>query len=343
LDNDGDLDLVVNNLNDQCSVFKNTIREKEKKNFLRVKLQGEGQNGFGIGAMVTLYTKGLAQNMQNFPTRGFQSCVEPVLVFGLDKEASVDSIKVLWPNNRSELIKNVPANTTLTLYQENAQQPFTVPLHNADRLFEEMTPAALAGNIHHSENSFVDFDLQRLMPRLLSTEGPKISVADINGDGLDDFFMGAAKHDTAKVFLQNVAGRFTTLVPQPAFITDKGYEDAGSIFIDVDKDGDKDLIVGSGGNLEGPGSELSQVRLYTNDGRGNFTRKPNQIPDIRTNASCIIAMDYDEDGDEDIFIGGRSVPLVYGTVPESFLLRTIMAYLQKLQNRWPCRCRKWAW
>lgn len=321
LDNDGDIDIVVNNLNDKCSVFKNTIGDKEQKSYLQVKLQGEGQNKFGIGAMVTVYTKGLDQNIQNFPTRGFQSCVESVLNFGLDETKSVDSIKVLWPNNKLQLVKDIQANTKITLYQKNAQQEFTFPSHHTSTLLEQITPTAITGNISHAENDFVDFDLQRLMPHLLSTEGPKLSVADINGDGLDDLFMGAAKHDTSKIFIQDPNGNFIPLVPQPAFITDKEYEDAGSCFIDIDKDGDQDLIVSSGGNLEQDGSELYQVRLYINNGKGLFTRQYKSLPDIRLNASCIMTLDYDEDGDEDLFIGGRSIPLVFGAVPESFILK----------------------
>ncbi len=321
LDNDGDLDLIVNNLNDKCSVFKNTIREKEQKNFLSVKLKGEGQNKFGIGAMVTLYIKDAEQIIQNFPTRGFQSCVESVMNFGIDRALYVDSIKVLWPNNKWEIVKNIQANTTITLHQKKALRKFTLPLNNMTKLFKELTATVITGNINHNENSFVDFDLQRLMPHLLSTEGPKLSIADINGDELDDIFIGAAKHDTSKIFLQNASGKFIPLVPQSAFIRDKRYEDIGSCFIDIDRDGDKDLIVCSGGNLEQPDSELSQVRLYVNDSKGFFTRDQNQMPDIRLNASCIKAFDYDEDGDDDIFIGGRSVPMEYGAVPESFLLR----------------------
>ncbi len=320
-DNDGDLDLIVNNLNDRCSLFKNTIREKSRKNFLRIKLEGERQNKFGIGATVTVYANGIEQNIQNFPTRGFQSCVEPLLNFGLDNALSVDSIKVLWPDNKWELLKNIQVNNSITLYQKNAQQPYIFSGHNSNILFNDVTAATISGDISHIENSFVDFDLQRLMPHMLSTEGPKLSVADVNGDGLDDFFMGAAKHDTSKIFLQNADGKFTPLVPQPAFILDRLYEDIGSCFSDIDKDGDKDLLVSSGGNLEQPGSELSQVRLYLNDGNGIFVRDQKRIPDIRLNASCVKALDYDEDGDDDIFIGGRSVPMIYGALPESFLLR----------------------
>jgi hypothetical protein len=321
LDNDGDLDLIVNNLNDQCSVFKNTIREKENKNFLRLQLKGEGQNNFGVGASVTIFNKGLQQTIQNFPTRGFQSCVEPVLTFGLDSVAFIDSLRILWPNNKSELVKNIKANQSLTLYQKNAWQDFIIPSPVANTLFEDVTADIISGNIRHEENSFVDFDQQRLIPHFLSTEGPKLCIADVNGDGLEDFFMGSAKHDTSKIFIQERSGKFRPLTQQPGFITDAGYEDAGSCFIDVDKDGDQDLVVCSGGNLEQGESDFLQVRLYLNDGKGIFTREKTRMPDIHVNASCMKVHDYDGDGDDDLFIGGRSIPLVYGIIPESFLLR----------------------
>ncbi len=326
-DNDGDLDLIVNKLNDGCAVFKNTLSEKEDKNFLQVNFQGTGKNKFGIGAMVTVYTKGLEQNMQNFPTRGFQSCVAPVLNFGLDNALSIDSIKVLWPDHKYEVVKNIKSDTIITLNQKNAKYRFELPIDRSNILFEEASENLISGNFRHTENSFVDFDLQRLMPHLLSTEGPKIGVADFNGDGLDDFFMGASKHDTSKIFLQTAQGKFTPAVPQPAFIMDNVFEDAGVCIIDVDRDGDKDIIVCSGGNLEPTGSKLSQVRLYMNNGEGIFSREYKRIPDIRLNASVVKALDFDEDGDEDIFIGGRSEPLVYGAVPESFLLRNDNGFL----------------
>ncbi len=284
-------------------------------------MKGEGQNKFGIGASVTIYSRGEQQSIQNFPTRGFQSCVETMLTFGLDSTMSVDSLKVLWPNNRLEIIKNIKANETLTILQKNAQLNFNIPSPVANTLFEDVTANIISGNIRNEENSFVDFDLQRLMPHFLSTEGPKLSVADINGDGREDFFIGSAKHDTSKIFIQTLSGKFVPMAPQAAFINDAGYEDAGSCFTDIDKDGDEDLIVCSGGNLEQGESEFLQVRLYLNDGKGIFLREKTRIPDIRVNASCIKACDYDGDGDEDIFIGGRSVPLVYGAVPESFILR----------------------
>jgi hypothetical protein len=317
-DNDGDLDLILNNLNDECSVFRNTS-DQQKKNFVKIALEGEGKNKFGVGAVVTVYTNGMQQSIQNFPTRGFQSCVEHVLTFGLGGATVVDSVRVVWPNQRMEVVRNVKPNQTLAVAEVKATLP-ALPATKPNTLFANITPEVLPTGIRHTENSFVDFDQQRLIPHLLSTEGPKVSVADVNGDGLEDFFMASAKHDTAKILVQQPSGKFL-LAPQPAFLADKGYEDAGSCFIDIDKDGDHDLIVASGGNLEQPGSEFLQVRLYLNNGKGQFTRASAAIPDVRVNASCVRACDFDNDGDEDIFIGGRSIPLVYGAVPESFLLR----------------------
>jgi hypothetical protein len=156
---------------------------------------------------------------------------------------------------------------------------------------------------------------------MLSTEGPKLSVGDVNGDGLEDFFMGSARNDTGKIFVQNSAGKFSPLVPQPAFVADVQYEDAGAEFFDVDSDGDKDLLVSSGGNIPSTGSKLLAPRFYINDGKGFFKRDTTRLPPIQTNASCVTISDFDGDGDEDVFIGGRSVPGQYGVIPSSYLLQ----------------------
>ena len=321
LDNDGDLDLIVNNLNSDCFVYRNNTNEKFKKNFLRVKFKGENLNKFGIGAVVNVYTGTTVQTMQNFPTRGFQSCVTPDLNFGIDTSNLIDSLVVVWPDFKKQVIKNIAANKEIILKQGEAVLKFTNEDKPIPSFFYDATATSIAGNITHKENEFLDFDLERLIPHLLSTEGPKMAVADINGDGLEDFVVGASKHDTTKVFLQTANGKFIQSANQPGFAMDENFEDAGLAFIDIDKDGDQDLLIASGGNLDQVGSKLLNPRLYLNNGKGIFTRDLLRLPSISVNASCIKVFDFNNDGDPDVFIGGRSVPGQYGISPKSYLLQ----------------------
>lgn len=332
LDNDGDLDLIVNNLNDECFVYRNTTSEKYKKGFLQIDLVGQAANKFGVGASVTLYTQGKMQVLQNYPSRGFQSAVPPNLLFGIDTLTSIDSIIVQWPSFKKQVIKNPLVNTKLVLKEANALTTASENLSVEPTLFQDATNVTITGNFRHNENNFVDFNVERLMPHMLSTEGPKLCVGDINGDGLDDFFMGSARNDTAKIFIQTGNGKFAPLVPQPGFITDAQFEDAGAQFFDVDSDGDMDLLVGSGGNIAAMGSRLLALRLYINTGKGFFKRDTTRLPAITVNASCVRTSDYDNDGDEDVFIGGRSIPGQYGAIPPSYLLRNDNGFFTDVTN-----------
>ena len=321
LDNDGDLDLIVNNLNSESFIYRNNTSEKYKRNYLTIQLKGESTNTFGIGTTVTIYANGMQQTVQNYPCRGFQSCVEPVLSFGLDTVQKIDSLVVVWPGFKMQRLKNIACNKKLVLRQAEADEKMVYPVNKPTPVFNDVTGKIISGNIRHKENAFNDFDRERLMPHLLSAEGPKLVVADINGDGLEDFVRGAAKDDTTKVFLQTTKGTFKQLLPQPALAADAGYEDAGMVFLDADNDGDQDLFIASGGNAEPPGSYFLQPRLYINNGRGIFVRDKNGVPGISVNASCVSVADFDNDGDPDIFLGGRSVPGQYGITPHSFLLQ----------------------
>jgi len=321
LDGDGDVDLVVNNEDTTAFVYRNLSSEQGKTHYLTIRLQGQTPNTFGYGARVSLYTDSLHEMQEQMPTRGFESSVEPVLHFGAGTRRHIDSLVIRWPDLRTQTLDNLPTDTTITLIQSNAQppkpiQPAPHPLYtnNAARL---LTTAA----VHH-ENDFTDFDHESLIPKLLSTEGPKLATGDVNGDGLEDLILGSAAHDTMRVFLQTADGHFTEK-EQPVFAQDRDYENVGLELVDVDHDGDLDLIAAAGGGQEQPGTVFLLTRLYLNDGNGNFTRSTRGWPPIAINASCIRTADIDGDGLPEIFIGGRSIPGSYGRSPGSILLKNL--------------------
>lgn len=273
-------------------------------------------NTQGVGAKVIIYTNGVQQLLEQLPTRGFESSVEPVLNFGVGAYKTIDSLKVIWPNMKEQQLNNINTNTTITLTQSEAKINYIPAVPGAKKYYKNITAGSIKGDIYHKENDYKDFDDQRLIPKMLSTEGPKLAVADVNGDGLEDFFMGGATGDTAKLFIQQASGSFVQK-NQFAFAQDKNSEDIGALFFDADHDGDMDLVVVSGGNLEKEGSLNLLARLYINDGKGGFTRKLSGWPLISINASCVRL----NSNNGDLFIGGRSVPGTYGVIPSSKLLR----------------------
>jgi hypothetical protein len=318
LDNDGDLDLVVNNVNMPSFVYRNNAVQKAGNNYLRVVLKGEGKNTIGAGATIKAYAAGEVNILQQQPARGFESSVDPVLCLGLGKHATLDSLIVTWPDLRKQTLLHVGANQQLVLKQKDANEKFTPPVKPGP-LFSNVTPGTIIGDYTHHENAFIDFDKERLIPKMISTEGPKLAVGDVNGDNLEDVIMGGARDDTTKLYLQTTGGKFIQS-QQKAFELDREYENVGLELADIDNDGDPDLLAASGGNEDIIGAYTLSPRIYINDGKGQFTRTTENLPKISVNASCIRSADIDGDGDADIFIGGRSVPGSYGQIPASYLL-----------------------
>ena len=319
-DGDGDLDLVVNNVNAPVSFYLNGAAERfPERRGLAVTLRGAGGNTGGIGATVAVYAGGRMQTREAVPTRGFQSSVDPTLHVGLDTLATADSVVVRWPDGRTQALRDVPAGR-LTLKQTDARGAFRsfVTPTGPRGPFTDVTATGVL-DWRHTENAFVDFDRELLLPWMRSREGPAVAVGDVDGDGLDDLFLGGAKGQPGALFVQR-AGRFT-LQPTPDFAADAGSEAVGAAFVDADADGDLDLYVGTGGYEFEENSPTLRDLLYLNTG-GQFARAPDgAVPATPVSTGPVAAGDFDGDGDTDLFAGGRVVPGAYGVVPRSALLR----------------------
>lgn len=317
LDNDGDLDLVVNNVNQPSFIFENTTSDTEAKNFISVDLKGEGNNTFGIGAAVYVYYNNLVLKQELYPTRGFQSSVDYHLHFGLGQFNMADSVVVYWPNMKKQNIKSIAANTRLKLDIKDATIPFnSLPKLDIDNTYFEKSNVPFD---QHTENLYVDFDYEGLVPKMTSREGPAMVIGDLNGDKLDDVYIGGATGEVAQLWFQTQNGNFRKVL-NAEFELDKKYEDTSALLFDADGDGDLDLYVGSGGNDKPTNSELLQDRVYINNGIGSLTRTDNALPVMTYNTSVITPNDYDEDGDIDLFVGNLGVSKVYGIDPNQYLL-----------------------
>ncbi len=323
LDNDGDLDLITNNVNDPAGLYRNDANIIFPANkHLTIKLTGNTPNTFGLGAKVILKYNDSLQMQQLMPTRGFESSVAPELLFGLGRRAVVDSLIVIWPNQRMEVRTKVKTNQSLTLKQTDARLDatnycYTAPV--AQPLFADLTTADSIPYQHRENKEYFDFVREPLMPFQLSTEGPHLAVGDVNGDGLEDMYAGGAKWQAGSLLLQQTNGRFKPS-NQPVFANDSTYEDVDATFFDADGDKDLDLYVVSGGNEFYAKMPEQFDRLYLNDGRGNFSRPANALPPMYDNKSCVRPCDIDHDGDLDLFVGGRVVGFGYGKSPGSYLL-----------------------
>jgi len=317
LDNDGDLDLITNNIDEPASVFRNSKNNgKDSVNFLRIGFIGPSLNREGIGAKVYLKNKGALQYQYFTPFRGFLSSMEPFLHFGLGSTSLIDSLEVIWPDGNTQVLRKVKSNQVLTLKYGDATPPVKTNKINTPLLFAETTEASSV-NYVHTENDFVDFKVQPLLPHMHSKNGPGIAVSDVNGDGLDDFYVGGALGHKGSLMIQQASGKFMS----GASPIDTLADEMGILFFDVDNDGDDDLYKVTGGTEEKKESAAYSDHLYLNDGKGNFIEAKNAIPNIHQSGSCAIAADYDHDGDLDLFIGGRIIPGEYPMPADSYLLR----------------------
>ncbi|WP_457652429.1 VCBS repeat-containing protein [Rhodocaloribacter sp.] len=319
LDNDGDLDLVVNNVNATASIYENHANELPDRHYLTVALEGEGANTMGVGAKVLVRHGGMRQMLEQSPTRGWVSSVDPRLHFGLGASAVVDTLTVIWPDRRFQVLTDVAADRVLTLRQSEAGGAYAYPPQTpAHPLFEDVTDAVDVP-YRHRENQFIDFTREPLMPHLLSTEGPALAVGDVNGDGRDDLFAGGAKWQAARLLIQTPTGHFRP-ADEALWRADSLFEDVAAAFFDADGDGDLDLYVVSAGNEFWGRNKALRDRLYVNDGAGRFTRDEAALPEIFEQGSVVAPADFDGDGDTDLFVGSRVKTRTYGATPPSFLL-----------------------
>lgn len=314
-DNDGDMDLMVNNIEDEAFVYKNRAVDMKKGNWLQIKLEGSEKNRQAFGAKAKLSAAGQIFYAELSPSRGFVSSVEPIFHFGLGNLSTIEKVEVEFPGGKLLTYNNVSANQRLQLKYSDAKAGKIAAPTVANTLFKETK----APDFVHVEEDFLDFNRERLIPWKMSTPGPRMASADVNGDKLPDFFVGNAIGTVGALFIQNKAGGFSQ-TSTATFEADKAYEDSGCAFFDADGDGDQDLLVASGGNTAAPNATVYVPRLYINDGKGNFAKATDRLPAINDAGSAVAAADFDDDGDQDVFIGGWCLPGSYPLPATSHLL-----------------------
>jgi hypothetical protein len=322
-DNDGDLDLVVNNIDEPALLYQNTTNDKKRTAYADIKLKGSPKNINAIGARLILFANGGIRTYEKYPVRGFLSSSESPIHVGLEK-TTVDSMFLVWPDNTFQRIPWKTGDSSLTLAWQPGLPRFDYTLltsywKNPSKPVRDITTAT--GLLHrHTENKFNEFDREPLLPHMVSTEGPALAVGDLNKDGFEDVFIGSSKREKSAVFIQNRAGRFT-LLSQPDLDHDSTYENVDACWADFNHDGNPDLVVASGGNEFFGQDTMLSPRIYLGNGKGQLKKLAHAFDQIYVNASCVAADDFNGDGFDDLFIGGRSVPYDYGQIPHSYMLQ----------------------
>jgi hypothetical protein len=322
LDNDGDLDVAMNNIDREAFLYENHAERKPELHSLTIKLKGPALNRDGFGAKIWLWAAQGKQYAEHSPYRGYQSTTETNRVhFGLGNAAQIDSLTIVWPDSRMQVLKHVKAGQILELDYAKASGNTRRNYPDSDNAANAPLFTGLKGkgtDFQHKDDLYIDFKIQPLLPHLLSQNGPGIAVGDVNGDGLDDFYVGGAFNQSGRVFVQDKQEHFNS----KALVNEQKYEeDMGALFFDADGDGDRDLYVVSGSNEFEAGNRYYQDRLYNNDGKGNFQLNADALPTLTASGSTVNAADFDHDGDLDLFIGGRLSPGAYPTPGESYILR----------------------
>lgn len=316
LDRDGDMDLIVNNVNMPCFVYKNNSTEN-KQNFIKLYFNGTAKNTLAYGSQVKVFVDSQMQYLEHMPIRGFQSSMEPTLIFGLGSKSKIDSIHIRFPDQTVQVMKNISSNQTLYIDNANGTQASMNLIKPTRPLLKEVQ---IKGILPHSENKYSDFDRDRLLYNMISNEGPKVSIGDINGDKLEDIYIGQSSGTVKKYYLQTANGSFLTRQDK-AFSSQTDFEDTGHTLVDIDNDGDLDLYVCSGGNEYTEASSNLMDRLYVNDGKGNFTLSNQILPTFKfESGSCVRHADLDNDGDQDLFVGIRNKPVYHGVPVNGYIL-----------------------
>ncbi|MCK8521768.1 VCBS repeat-containing protein [Aquimarina sp. D1M17] len=321
-DNDGDLEIITNNIDDVASFFENT--SSKVNNYLKIKFEDVNDNKFGIGTRVNVVTGKKTQLQELTMTRGFQSSVAPEMIFGLGKYDVVDELNIIWPNGDTQILQNIKANQSIVVKSKDAAKEKNEKIKLNTHLFA--TTNMIFPHHAHVENQFDDFSKQILLPHKMSSFGPALAIGDLNGDGLEDYFVGGAKGYAGSIFLQHEGGFKKMLLP--VLEQNKNSEDIGATIFDADNDGDNDLYVVSGGYEFAQDSENLQDRLYINHGNGNFSESIDALPKMRTSGSKVDTADFDKDGKKDVLVLGRQVPGKYPMPANTFILKNRSSHNQ---------------